>query len=560
MDDNPTNFDLSDADEALFLARIEQYLNDGLSPIELEVFQNELVQSAKKQKMFMLVCLGRSFTSRRFSSTRTPGDHAAPTLFPQEESGRREASSDLGETMIQPAVRSPAGDESEIVKAPQWAEPRKLQKKRRFISPAAGIAAALLISTAIAALFLLRAKAPTKIASIACMVNARWESGSSMKANGPLVTGQSIGLSSGYVELLFLNQTKVIVEGPARLQLESPDSIELLHGKVTVQMAAGTSGFAVATPRAKVTDLGTEFGVMFTPTTNVTDVHVFKGLVGVTPNQPGKSAPSVKVTAGDAAEVAASGAMNVVPHGAQPQLFVLDLVQKFDALELADLLSGGNGLQGLRGGVVDQSNGVTSTIKATGIGGDFRGDGKYHLAPGLPILDGTFVPGQSGTPMQIDSAGNRFAFPPTKARSTVKIAAGGTLPEPRSGNVIYALLGGIDYTQPGHSFLYVHPSAGLTFDLDAIRKLHPDRTIMRFRCVVGDPQREPSGNLSSAFVLVDGKPRFSNLKIASTDAPLFVDIPISPSDRFLTLASTSADADVVGHQIIFGDPKLSLLP
>ncbi|MGN6507383.1 MAG: FecR domain-containing protein [Tepidisphaeraceae bacterium] len=551
--------DPSGPNESDIVARIERYLEDGLSSAELADLERELTESAANRETFLLVCLGETLAREEFGSV----DMLSLALEEAPSGGEDEKSEAvhhaMHETMIQPAVHSEPAWDAEAIPGPKWAEQRKVvSQRRRYVS--GGIAAALLISTVIGAFQLLKREPAERVAAVAQLVDVRWDAGSELKTADPLVKGQSVALAGGYAELHFVDQSRVVIEGPAQITLESASAIRLIRGKVAVRMADGKTGFVVHTPDATVTDLGTEFGVKVEPDSKSTDVHVFKGLVHVASSDAKSDAGSVNVAAGDAARVVGSGTPSVIEGGIEPQMFVRDLTQVKRTLELVDLVSGGDGLSGRRGGVLDQTNGNVGTIKSTDLGGDLRGDEQYHPTSGLSAVDGCFVPGLSGKPIQVDSAGHLFAFPPTPPRGTVKICAGGTLPKIKNGDVIASTLHGTDYSSPGHSFLFMHPSAAITLDLDAIRRLHPNATMQSFHCIVGNPGTGSGKLPSNVFVLVDGQLRFSKMNIVSQAAPVDVNIPLSASDRFLTLASTISGTDIRGHQIIFGDPSFSLIP
>jgi hypothetical protein len=47
------------------------------------------------------------------------------------------------------------------------------------------------------------------------------------------------------------------------------------------------------------------------------------------------------------------------------------------------------------------------------------------------------------------------------------------------------VLGGVDYSSPGHGMIALHTNKGITFDLDAIRRANPGYKLLRFRAVAG---------------------------------------------------------------------------
>jgi hypothetical protein len=95
---------------------------------------------------------------------------------------------------------------------------------------------------------------------------------------GDLRAGKVLGLRCGLVELSFQSGARVVLEGPARLELLDGNSARLFHGKLTARVPGSARGFQVLSPQGKVVDLGTEFG-MAVARDGTTDVYVFDGKV-----------------------------------------------------------------------------------------------------------------------------------------------------------------------------------------------------------------------------------------------------------------------------------------
>jgi hypothetical protein len=100
------------------------------------------------------------------------------------------------------------------------------------------------------------------VGQITGMLDCRWADISTKPASSHVVMGQRIELASGLMELTYITGAKVILQGPVKYKVESRNggflSVGRLTGKAEVEKARG---FAVRTPTAVVTDLGTEFGV-----------------------------------------------------------------------------------------------------------------------------------------------------------------------------------------------------------------------------------------------------------------------------------------------------------
>ncbi len=158
------------------------------------------------------------------------------------------------------------------------------------------------------------------------MVDVRWSDidTSTERGNGvPL--GRKYAMASGLMEITYDTGAKVILQGPATYEVDSRDGGFLSVGKLTARLEKKRSGvrgqgsekvvsgqwpvaseanpksqisnpqsptsiFAVRTPTATVTDLGTEFGVEVDKN-GVASVHVFQGIVEGCPIARGSVVP-----------------------------------------------------------------------------------------------------------------------------------------------------------------------------------------------------------------------------------------------------------------------------
>ena len=123
---------------------------------------------------------------------------------------------------------------------------------------------------------------PAAIAQLTREVHCHWISRENVhRAGDQLIAGEQLELAAGVVELRFDAGVKVVLQGPARAELTSAKAMRLQSGKMTAEILRPEArGFQVQTPKGKVVDLGTEFGIEVTPSQDV-EVHVFKGEVVV---------------------------------------------------------------------------------------------------------------------------------------------------------------------------------------------------------------------------------------------------------------------------------------
>ena len=160
---------------------------------------------------------------------------------------------------------------------------------------------------------------PASDSAVAWLVNAQnctWTDG---EPPGELRAGGAVRIDRGLADLRFRCGTRILVEGPAHLDLMSANSVRLRQGKLTARVPADAIGFEVLSPQGKVIDLGTEFGISVAAN-GVTDVYVFEGQVEA--HSDGKTG---KLNLGErqAARIAAG---QITPSDSGPGQFVRAIV------------------------------------------------------------------------------------------------------------------------------------------------------------------------------------------------------------------------------------------
>jgi hypothetical protein len=174
--------------------------------------------------------------------------------------------------------------------------------RRRAVRWAA--AAAVLLLAAGLGWLIARRGAPEP--GIAWLVNAQDCQWTDEPPAGGLHVGTVLCVAQGLVEVNFRSGARVVLEGPGGLEILSPRSARLLRGRVVVSVSDAATGFEVLSPRGKVIDRGTEFGVSVAED-GATDVVVFQGKVDT---QVERQTP-VRLEKDQAARLDAS---RVVPH------------------------------------------------------------------------------------------------------------------------------------------------------------------------------------------------------------------------------------------------------
>lgn len=169
----------------------------------------------------------------------------------------------------------------------QYTEIRKSTPSKLSIFAAILSTAAMLFLAIYA--FVVPAEPPI-VASLGYTVDAEWRQSISDKVVGDQLRFGKYYLEKGFIQILFGNGAKVVIEGPADFTLNSTSSMELNSGKVVANVNRDAAGFNIQTPAAKVLDLGTEFGIEVNLAGD-SDIHVFDGEVVLYPQNTTKKIP-----------------------------------------------------------------------------------------------------------------------------------------------------------------------------------------------------------------------------------------------------------------------------
>lgn len=147
--------------------------------------------------------------------------------------------------------------------------------------------------------------AKAEFATLQLVSDVQW-AGNGFNENDRL-GAQKIEFKSGIVRLQFDNGVDVTLEGPSTFELVSKSATKLIAGVLMANVPAGAEGFQVDTPSAKVTDLGTSFGVNV-GTQGTSEVLVFDGEVEISSGE--IEAPQ-KITEGQSARLSSSGELQL---------------------------------------------------------------------------------------------------------------------------------------------------------------------------------------------------------------------------------------------------------
>ncbi len=117
--------------------------------------------------------------------------------------------------------------------------------------------------------------------------------------------GQRLDLAKGFAEVTFDSGAKVVLEGPASLELKSAWAATLNRGNLKASVPSQAIGFSISNPNVEIVDLGTEF-TMSADTGGAAEVLVLKGEVEAAPSAAG-SRQTIVLRAKESRRFATSG-------------------------------------------------------------------------------------------------------------------------------------------------------------------------------------------------------------------------------------------------------------
>jgi hypothetical protein len=436
------------------------------------------------------------------------------------------------------------------------------RRRRAAITPERlAVAASLIGAVALTALIIghaaTRESQDTVVARLSATREAVW-SGKTLHLNGDALAPTHLELTSGLAEVTFVSGARMLIEGPAVVDLETSLRARLVSGRVTAEVPVPAHGFTISASGVEVVDRGTAFGVEVLRDGR-SEVQVFRGTVDAT-------------LVGDAAQVTRTSLFadqavrldpwrgtitRVTPDSAR---FVQQIVPAHLQLMLSDLVAGGDG----RGtGTHDGLNPLTGEIVSGPATGLLVGDNLYHVTNGSPFIDGIFIPNGALGATTIDSLKHAFRFPVSDGKAYDLVRRGGTLEAPEFGGIehpkIPPVFGGVDYDGFGHTAVGLHANVGITIDLHAIATAHPGMHAERFTARVANIGRKYGGEgLADFWILIDGRMLQHLVDIAPSSGSFPIDVLLAPDDHFLTLVSTDAGNGNGLDWITLGDARMHL--
>lgn len=404
---------------------------------------------------------------------------------------------------------------------------------------------------------------PQDVATVTDVFAAKWDQSYDNLQKGLRLfdNRKPVSLLSGVLKMQFDNGVQVVVEGPAVFSIEAYERMRLTSGKLYAKVPKQGIGFRVNTPTCGVIDLGTEFG-MDVNSRGETSVHLIKGKASLVTSAQQRLQQSRILQETQAASVTSAGVIE--PAAFQNRRFIRDfdsdsqILWNGENLDLAAIAAGGTGLQRIVNRGVDLLTGQLAEGNTEER--DQGALGNYVLASSIRYVDGVFVPDGGNGPVQLTSAGHTFnEFGDTTGQYFMNIGSYSEVYMVKSTGSGYTSIHLPGFSDENAANLCLHANAGVTFDLQKIRESMPFANIKAFSSLFGIPQTlENTDSVASDFyVFVDGSLRMIEKNVSSSDDPRRISIPLTDSDRFLTLVCTEGDKNY-GDWSVFVNPVLEL--
>ena len=401
-----------------------------------------------------------------------------------------------------------------------------------------------------------------QVATIIDSIDAKYPGHESGYATGTRLATNSepVQLSEGYIELLFDNEAKVVVEGPAEFVINQ-NGIALNFGRLYSQVTEKSHGFTIDCPYNRYVDLGTEFGVAVDQRGS-SELHVIKGQVELS------SAENKIVQVVNQGKALSYGVVKSGNNGRHRGIvtsikmsentFVRNINSQAgmvwrgqDHLSLADIVAGGDGT-----GKVEAVTGIdpASGVITHKLSGDYRkSNGKYNLVNDSRFVDGVFVPVIKQTMTKVSSIGDQFSTPELEGNYTHEIVAFNGLIKEYFRSIPNVVLDGRLYDDT--DVLMIHSNSGITFDLNAIRNAYPEFDIRSFKTLACISQQleelQKRVPYVDFFVLIDGKMVHESKDVGADNGGISLEIDIDQNDRYLTFMVTDcpklSDTTGVNH-------------
>lgn len=339
---NPRQNGFDSRDDA-FIAMIDRYFDQVLSPQELAQFNHLLNESSHCRSVFQMICrqdqmLLQTRRPERLLFIEALNDNASEdrdvradlSAWIEQDSSILIESLDLEQRVrIQREADNAAARRRRKAEA---AEHRALQRLmlgqsdpikpiKHVVIPKAVFYGTVATIAAVLALIILpmfeskpvvtapiddpiSAPQLVQVAVLVEQVDAKWLVTGSAPVPGSALLNQPIHLVSGLAKVRFNNEAQVILNAPCSIEPLSASRIKVSQGALMVRCDTDAShGFTVLVPAAQIVDLGTGFTVDV-PASGLSAITVTEGLIEVAPvSTEGRLGQPMRVSTGRTAMV-----------------------------------------------------------------------------------------------------------------------------------------------------------------------------------------------------------------------------------------------------------------
>jgi hypothetical protein len=124
-------------------------------------------------------------------------------------------------------------------------------------------------------------KAPSDkaVAILNRTVDAQWNETGEIPQVGTLLQPGRLELQAGFAQFVFYSGARVMIEGPAQIELTSPNEISCRAGRLMAEVPSPARAFHIRTPQVEATSQTASLGLEVRDLS--TEVQVFKGSVDV---------------------------------------------------------------------------------------------------------------------------------------------------------------------------------------------------------------------------------------------------------------------------------------
>lgn len=200
---------------------------------------------------------------------------------------------------------------------------------------------------------------PEYVATLLKSADCRWSGEHRPQFDGQRLLSRNIQLEEGLAELGFDSGVRIILQGPARLSINSSSTAVLHSGKLVLHGHESAAPFSLDTPTSTLLDIGTEYGASVSED-NMTEVRVFSGEVQVKPLQADDDTAIQTLLDGDAAKFDGQGRIEatvndtqfvrLIPDSILPQMRSEQQLLAYEGFDYnTDTLASADGGSGFRG-------------------------------------------------------------------------------------------------------------------------------------------------------------------------------------------------------------------